>query len=84
MDDAAILSRLFELDLELPPPPTALATYIPCVLADGLAHVSGQVPPAGWGVHVKPALTVCWKVSGVTGPLAAVAWSMAMNWSADQ
>lgn len=44
MDDAAILSRLFELQLELPSPPTALAAYIPCVVRDGVAYVSGQVP----------------------------------------
>jgi enamine deaminase RidA (YjgF/YER057c/UK114 family) len=44
MDDAAILTRLFELDLELPPPPTALAVYTPCVVQGGVAYVSGQVP----------------------------------------
>ena len=44
MDDTAILARLSELDLELPPPPTALAAYIPCVVHDGVAFVSGQVP----------------------------------------
>ena len=44
MDDAAILTRLFELDLELPPPPSALAVYTPCVVQGGVAHVSGQVP----------------------------------------
>jgi enamine deaminase RidA (YjgF/YER057c/UK114 family) len=44
MDDAAILTRLFELDLELPPPPAALAVYTPCVVQGGVAHVSGQVP----------------------------------------
>jgi len=44
MDDTAILARLLELDLELPPPPTALAAYIPCVVHDGVAFVSGQVP----------------------------------------
>jgi enamine deaminase RidA (YjgF/YER057c/UK114 family) len=44
MDDTVILARLLELDLELPPPPTALAAYIPCVVHDGVAFVSGQVP----------------------------------------
>ena len=44
MDDAAILTRLFELDLELPAPPSALAVYTPCVVHGGLAYVSGQVP----------------------------------------
>jgi len=44
MDDAAILARLSELDLELPAPPSALAVYTPCVVHDGIAYVSGQVP----------------------------------------
>ena len=44
MDDAAILARLSELDLELPAPPSALAVYTPCVVHGGLAYVSGQVP----------------------------------------
>jgi enamine deaminase RidA (YjgF/YER057c/UK114 family) len=44
MDDAAILDRLTELGLELPPPPQALASYVPCVVAGGTAWVAGQVP----------------------------------------
>jgi enamine deaminase RidA (YjgF/YER057c/UK114 family) len=44
MDDTAILSRLSELSLELPPPPSALAAYVPCVITDGLAFVAGQIP----------------------------------------
>jgi enamine deaminase RidA (YjgF/YER057c/UK114 family) len=44
MDDAAILARLFELDIALPPPPAALAAYVPCVVHGGLAFVAGQVP----------------------------------------
>lgn len=44
MDDAAILARLAELGLELPPPPAAFATYVPCVVHGGLAFVAGQVP----------------------------------------
>src|SRR5919202_3137788 len=32
------------LGIELPPAPTALASYVPVRVHDGLAHVSGQVP----------------------------------------
>lgn len=46
MDDAAILARLAELGAELPPPPAAFATYVPCVVHGGLAFVAGQVPNA--------------------------------------
>ena len=44
MDDAAILTRLDELGLELPAAAPALAVYTPCVVHGGIAHVSGQVP----------------------------------------
>jgi enamine deaminase RidA (YjgF/YER057c/UK114 family) len=43
MDDAAVLSRLAELDAELPTPTTPLAVYVPCVIAGSLAFVAGQV-----------------------------------------
>lgn len=44
MNDDAILERLEQLGLELPPPPVALAAYVPCVVQGDLAYVSGQVP----------------------------------------
>jgi enamine deaminase RidA (YjgF/YER057c/UK114 family) len=44
MNDADVLARLSELSLELPEPPKALAAYVPCVVAGGLAFVAGQVP----------------------------------------
>ena len=44
MDDAAIRSRLAELDIELPEPPAPVAAYVPCVVSNGLAFVAGQVP----------------------------------------
>jgi enamine deaminase RidA (YjgF/YER057c/UK114 family) len=44
MNDTDVLSRLLELGIELPPPPSALAAYVPCVVQDGLAFVAGQVP----------------------------------------
>jgi enamine deaminase RidA (YjgF/YER057c/UK114 family) len=37
-------ARLAELGLELPPPPTALAAYVPVVVHEHLAFVAGQVP----------------------------------------
>jgi enamine deaminase RidA (YjgF/YER057c/UK114 family) len=44
MNDDAILERLEQRGLELPPPPTAVAAYVPCVVHGELAFVSGQVP----------------------------------------
>jgi enamine deaminase RidA (YjgF/YER057c/UK114 family) len=38
--------RIGELGLELPPPPQALASYVPVVVSRGLAFVAGQVPLA--------------------------------------
>jgi enamine deaminase RidA (YjgF/YER057c/UK114 family) len=37
-------ARLAELDLELPPAPSPVASYIPVVIAGGFAFLSGQVP----------------------------------------
>lgn len=52
MDESAIAGRLFELGIELPPPPAAIAAYVPCVVRDGLASVAGQIPMvAGAVVH---------------------------------
>jgi enamine deaminase RidA (YjgF/YER057c/UK114 family) len=36
--------RLAELGLELPPPPTAVASYVPVRVHGELAFVSGQIP----------------------------------------
>lgn len=43
MDDASILERLARLGLELPPPSEAVASYVPVVIVEALAFVSGQV-----------------------------------------
>lgn len=43
MDDAAILRRLEELGLELPPAPEPVASYVPVTQAGSLAFVAGQV-----------------------------------------
>jgi enamine deaminase RidA (YjgF/YER057c/UK114 family) len=53
MNDTEVLARLLELGIELPPPPQALAAYVPCVQRDGLAFVAGQVPMVA-GVVVNP------------------------------
>jgi len=47
MDDAEITARLSELGIELPPPPTAVAAYVPVRIAGTTAHVAGQVPMQG-------------------------------------
>ena len=44
MDDAAILQKLSDEGLELPPTPQALAAYIPVVVSGTMAVVSGQIP----------------------------------------
>lgn len=44
MNDADVLQRLSELEIELPPPPQALAAYVPVRRLGGLAFVAGQVP----------------------------------------
>jgi enamine deaminase RidA (YjgF/YER057c/UK114 family) len=36
--------RLAELGLELPPPPQAIAAYVPVVVHGNLAFIAGQVP----------------------------------------
>jgi enamine deaminase RidA (YjgF/YER057c/UK114 family) len=43
VDDAAILQRLEELGLELPPAPEPVASYVPVTQAGSLAFVAGQV-----------------------------------------
>ena len=47
MDDDAILRRLSELDIELPPPPLAVAAYVPVRISGSTAYVAGQVPMIG-------------------------------------
>jgi enamine deaminase RidA (YjgF/YER057c/UK114 family) len=44
MSDQQILARLSELGLELPPPPRAVASYVPVRVSGKLAFVAGQVP----------------------------------------
>jgi enamine deaminase RidA (YjgF/YER057c/UK114 family) len=44
MNDADAVQRLAELGVELPPPPQALAAYVPVRRVGGLAFVAGQVP----------------------------------------
>jgi enamine deaminase RidA (YjgF/YER057c/UK114 family) len=44
VNDAEILARLSSLRLELPPPPSAVAAYVPVVVSGGLAFVAGQIP----------------------------------------
>ena len=39
-----IADRLAELGIELPQPAAPVASYVPVVIAGGLAHVSGQLP----------------------------------------
>lgn len=43
MNDADVLQRLSELGIELPPPPQALAAYVPVRRVGGLAFVAGQL-----------------------------------------
>ena len=47
MNDAEVLEKLAELGLELPPPPRAIAVYVPVVIAGGSAYVAGQVATEG-------------------------------------
>jgi enamine deaminase RidA (YjgF/YER057c/UK114 family) len=52
MDDTEISARFLELGIELPPPPSAIAAYVPCVVRDGMAFVAGQIPmEAGTVLH---------------------------------
>ena len=47
MNDEEILGRIRELGLELPPPPAAVAAYLPCVVHGSLAFVAGQIAMTG-------------------------------------
>ena len=40
----SIADRLAQLGIELPQPAAPVASYVPVVVAGGLAHVSGQLP----------------------------------------
>jgi len=40
----SMADRLAELGIELPQPAAPVASYVPVVIAGGLAHVSGQLP----------------------------------------
>lgn len=53
--DADVTARLTELGLDLPPPPPALAAYVPCVVHEGTAWVAGQIPMID-GEVVSPGL----------------------------
>jgi enamine deaminase RidA (YjgF/YER057c/UK114 family) len=44
MTDAEIDAKLAERGLTLPAPAAPVASYVPVVVAGGLAHVSGQLP----------------------------------------
>ncbi len=44
MTDAEIETRLADLGLVLPEPAAPVASYVPVVIAGGMAHVSGQLP----------------------------------------
>ena len=44
MNDADVLARISELGLELPPPPQAVAAYVPVVVSGSIAFVAGQIP----------------------------------------
>jgi len=61
VDDAAVLHRLEELGLELPPSPEPVASYVPVTQTGSLVFVAGQVAmvdgqllhPGKLGVHVS-------------------------------
>jgi enamine deaminase RidA (YjgF/YER057c/UK114 family) len=53
MNDAEITARLSELGIELPPPPQAVAAYVPVRIAGTTAHVAGQVPMQS-GILMNP------------------------------
>ena len=44
MNDTAVLARLEQLGLVLPPPPKAVASYLPVRVSGSLAFVAGQLP----------------------------------------
>jgi len=44
MNDVDVTARLTELGIELPPPPKAVAAYVPARIVGTTVHVAGQVP----------------------------------------
>jgi enamine deaminase RidA (YjgF/YER057c/UK114 family) len=44
-------ARLKELEITLPTPPAAVASYVPFVVVDNLVFVSGQITIANGGLH---------------------------------
>ena len=44
MNDVEVLARIVDLGLELPPPPQAVAAYVPVVVSGPMAFVAGQIP----------------------------------------
>jgi enamine deaminase RidA (YjgF/YER057c/UK114 family) len=44
MDEAFIEERLADLGMMLPPPPAAVAAYVPVRIAGSTAYVAGQIP----------------------------------------
>lgn len=42
----SVEERLHDLGLELPPPPRAVASYVPVMVSGSLAFVAGQIPMA--------------------------------------
>ncbi|MBM4438115.1 MAG: RidA family protein, partial [Actinobacteria bacterium] len=44
--------RLSELGIELPAPPTPMASYVPAVRTGSLLWIAGQPPGPGWRGHV--------------------------------
>lgn len=55
ISDVDVTARLSERGLELPPPPPALAAYVPCVVHGGTAWVAGQIPMLD-GTPVSPGI----------------------------
>lgn len=55
MNDAEVLEKLSELGIELPPPPQALAAYVPARRVGDLVFLAGQVPLVD-GVLLHPGL----------------------------
>jgi enamine deaminase RidA (YjgF/YER057c/UK114 family) len=68
MDEEAIARRSTELGIELPPPPAAIAAYVPCIVHGGLAFVAGQVPMVAGSVmhpgHLGDRVTIADGVEG--------------------
>jgi enamine deaminase RidA (YjgF/YER057c/UK114 family) len=55
VNDADVLARIAALGLELPPPPSPVASYVPVRVAAGLAFVAGQVASVN-GAVLSPGL----------------------------